>query len=77
MSVLSKAIENIVLPIATRMGVATSGLLVGFGVATDHAASAATVVQTAVVVGALVAVDLVSSYMRRKQVAKQAVLDAN
>lgn len=76
-SLVEKTAENILLPIATRLGSAASGLLVGLGVSETHATNAGGLVQTGIIVVAFVAIDLVASYMRRKQVANKAVANAN
>lgn len=68
-SLVHKTVENIVLPIATRAGTALSALLIGLNVNPDHAMSMGGIAQTALVVGALVGVDLVSSWMNRKRIA--------
>lgn len=73
-SIAHKTVENIVLPLATRAGAALSGVLIGLNVNPDHATSMGGIAQTAIVVGALVAVDLVTSWMNRRRVANKAAV---
>lgn len=71
--IVYQTVENVLLPIGTRLGSLVSGALIYYGVQNDHAMNLAGVIQTGVVIGGLVAVDLVFAYVRKKQVQAKAV----
>lgn len=75
--IVYQTVENVLLPIGTRLGSLVSGALIYYGVQNDHAMNLGGLIQTGVVIGGLVAVDLVLAYVRKKQVQAKAVANGN
>lgn len=71
--ILYNTVENVLLPIGTRLGSIVSGGLIYWGVQNDSAMNLGGVVQTGVVVLGLVGVDLVLALIRKRQVQAKAV----
>lgn len=70
---LDKLIDNIVLPLATRVGSMATGALVALGVANEHAVTFGGAVAVIAAVVPLMAWDLISAYVRKRQVQAKAV----
>lgn len=64
--------SNVLLPASTRMGTATAGALVAYGVESGHAAT----LGTALPVLVLVAVDFVLAWFRKRAIQNKAIKGA-
>lgn len=70
---LDKLIDNMVLPLATRIGSLASGAVVALGVSSDHAMTFGNGIAILAAVVPFMAYDLFAAYLRKKQVQKKAV----
>lgn len=70
---LDKLIDNLVLPLATRIGSIASGALIAVGVSSEHAMTFGSGIAILAAVVPFMTWDLLLAFWRKQQVQKQAL----